>query len=54
MLGIMAFLSEQKVPGSVPALNGLVKPYAGEVMAPFSASDASLPYVSDMLKVSLF
>jgi len=54
MLGIMAFLSEQKVPGSVPALTGLVKPYAGEVMAPFSASDASLPFVSDMLKLSLF
>ena len=35
MLGIMAFLSEAKIPGAVPALTGLVKPYAGECMAPF-------------------
>jgi len=49
-LGIMAFVAEQKVPGSVPALNGLVKPYAGEVMAPFAAGDSSLPFVADMLK----
>jgi len=50
MIGIMGFLAEQKVPGSVPALGGLVKPYAGEVMAPFSATDAGLPFVTDMLK----
>ena len=32
MLGIMAFLAESKVPGSVPALNGLgITPYSGEV-----------------------
>jgi hypothetical protein len=55
MLGIMAFLAESKVPGSVPALGSLgIKPYAGEVMAPFAASDASLPYVSEMLKFSIF
>jgi len=54
MIGIMAFLAEQKVPGAVPALGGKVAPYAGEVMAPFSATDASLPYVSEMLKFSLF
>mmetsp|Transcript_32935 Transcript_32935/g.54412 ORF Transcript_32935/g.54412 Transcript_32935/m.54412 type:complete len:248 (-) Transcript_32935:289-1032(-) len=35
MLGIMAFLAEAKVPGSVPALSGIVSPYSGEVMAPF-------------------
>mmetsp|Transcript_96130 Transcript_96130/g.176072 ORF Transcript_96130/g.176072 Transcript_96130/m.176072 type:complete len:289 (-) Transcript_96130:55-921(-) len=35
MLGIFAFLAEAKVPGAVPALSGIVKPYAGEVMAPF-------------------
>ena len=35
MLGIFGFLCEQTIPGSVPALTGVVKPYAGEVMAPF-------------------
>merc|ERR1719440_2298536 len=50
MIGIMGFLAEQKVPGSVPAIQGFVPPYAGEVMAPFSASDAGLPFVTDMLK----
>jgi hypothetical protein len=36
-LGIMAFLAEQKIPNSVPALSSFanLKPYAGEVMAPF-------------------
>ena len=34
-----------QVPGSVPALTGLgIQPYAGEIMAPLSAGDASLPY----------
>jgi hypothetical protein len=37
MLGIFGFLCEQTIPGSVPVLSGIVKPYAGEVMAPFSA-----------------
>merc|ERR1712216_193550 len=49
MFGIFGFLSEAKVPGSVPALTGLVKPYSGEVMAPFSGVDANLPFVSDMV-----
>lgn len=35
-IGIFGFLAEQTIPGSVPALTGIVKPYAGEVMAPFS------------------
>jgi hypothetical protein len=35
MIGLFGFLSEAKVPGSVPALAGLVKPYDGEIMAPF-------------------
>jgi Chlorophyll A-B binding protein len=37
-LGIFGFLCEQKIPGSVPLLTGIVKPYAGEVMAPFEAN----------------
>uniref|UniRef100_A0A7S0BZB7 Plastid light harvesting protein n=1 Tax=Proboscia inermis TaxID=420281 RepID=A0A7S0BZB7_9STRA len=38
MLGIIAFLSAQVVPGSVPALSGIVQPYSGNVMAPFSTN----------------
>ncbi|KAL7554474.1 hypothetical protein ACHAWF_018074 [Thalassiosira exigua] len=34
-IGILGFLSEQKVEGSVPLLKGLVTHYDGEVMAPF-------------------
>jgi len=53
MLGIMAFVSEARVPGSVPALSGVgIAPCSGEVMAPFSASD-NLPFVADMLKYTL-
>lgn len=37
MLGIFGFLSAQTIPGSVPALAGIVKPYSGEVMAPFTS-----------------
>lgn len=36
-LGIFGFLCEQTIPGSVPLLSGIVKPYAGEVMAPLEA-----------------
>jgi len=36
MIGIFGFLSEQTIPGSVPALTGIVKPYSGEVMAPLA------------------
>jgi len=53
MLGIMAFVAEAKVPGAVPALAGKIAPYAGEVMAPFSSGDASLPFVSDMITYKL-
>merc|ERR1719217_2018823 len=49
MLGIMGFVAESKVPGSVPALGGIIKPYAGEVMAPFSAVNSDLPFVKEML-----
>lgn len=51
MLGIMGFVAESKVPNSVPLLGGLVKPYSGEVMAPFTASDSSLPLVDAMLNI---
>ena len=54
MLGIMGFVAESKVPGSVPALSGLIKPYSGEVMAPFSSVNADLPFVSEMLSYKLF
>jgi len=38
MLGIFGFVSAQTIPGSVPLLADIVKPYSGEVMAPFSAN----------------
>ena len=49
MLGLFSLISEARVPGAVPALAGKIKPYAGEVMAPFSDADLNLPYVADML-----
>jgi len=36
MLGIISMLAAQKIPGSVPFLGDIVKPYDGEVMAPFT------------------
>lgn len=44
MIGIFGFLAESKIPGSVPALTGIVKPYAGEYMAPFTADASSMIY----------
>jgi len=38
MIGLFGFVSEAMVPGSVPALTGLIKPYAGDVMAPFASN----------------
>tara|TARA_B100000513_G_C11772582_1_gene141824 strand:+ start:249 stop:359 length:111 start_codon:yes stop_codon:yes gene_type:complete len=35
MIGIMGFMAAAKVPGSVPAITPFIKPYAGDVMAPF-------------------
>mmetsp|Transcript_130334 Transcript_130334/g.212235 ORF Transcript_130334/g.212235 Transcript_130334/m.212235 type:complete len:309 (+) Transcript_130334:86-1012(+) len=52
MLGIMGFLAESKVPGSVPMLKGVVKPYAGEIMAPFSDVNSDLPFVAEMVKAT--
>jgi hypothetical protein len=36
MLGIFGFLAEATIPGSVPSLTGIVQPYSGQVMAPFT------------------
>merc|ERR1719324_1340109 len=56
MIGLMSFVSEAKVPGSVPGFPVKLKPYDGEVMAPFSALDSNLPFVSGMVETgkSLF
>ena len=35
-LGLFGFVSEATVPGSVPALTGLIQPYSGDVMQPFA------------------
>jgi len=49
-LGIMGFVSEAKVPGSVPGLAGLnIAPYSGEVMSPWGPGDTSVPLVKEML-----
>merc|ERR1719460_3070939 len=53
MLGLFSLISEAKVPGAVPALAGKIKPYAGEVMGPFSGVDANLPFVDQMMSFSL-
>ena len=52
MLGLMSLIAESKVPGAVPFLAGKIKPYSGEVMGPFSASDMNLPFVKDMIEFS--
>jgi len=48
-IGIIAFVAESRVPGSVPLLQGKIAPYSGEVMAPFSSNDIDLPFVENML-----
>merc|ERR1719247_753888 len=50
MLGIMSLVAASSVEGSVPALAGKIAHYDGEVMAPWSASDTSVPLVAEMLK----
>jgi hypothetical protein len=49
MLGLFSLISEARVPGSVPYLAGAIKPYDGEVMAPFTSAD-ELPGVGLMLQ----
>lgn len=38
MIGILGFLAEGKMEGSVPALTGIIPAYSGEPMAPFAES----------------
>jgi len=38
MIGLMGFMAEGKVEGSVPVLTGIIPHYDGNVMAPFSTS----------------
>ena len=42
MIGMMGFVAEAKVPGSVTALKGLVGSYAGDIMVPFEADFSTL------------
>jgi len=43
MLGIMGFVSESSVPGSVPVLNGKIAEYAGNFWAPFQSDFQMFP-----------
>jgi len=43
MIGLMGFVSEAAVPGSVPLLKGVIPTYTGEVMAPFVTNIVTNP-----------
>ena len=43
MVGIMGFLAEGAVPGSVPLLKGVIPGYEGNVMIPFEGDFHWLP-----------
>jgi len=49
MLGIFGIMCKAKGLGYVPGMDS-IPPYAGEVMAPFSMTNADLPMVAEMLK----
>jgi hypothetical protein len=53
MLGLMSLVSESKVPGAVPLLDGVVKKYDGQPMGPFGENDVSLKFVKGMLNFDL-
>jgi len=44
MIGIMGFLQEETLAGSVPGLKGIVGSYDGQVMAPFSDNILGKPF----------
>jgi len=46
MLGIIGFVSAQSAEGSVPALNGVVPLYDGQVMAPFMTNYLGEPFLN--------
>jgi len=52
MLGLFSFVSAAKVPGSVPALDGVLKPYSGNVMQPFAETDGTVPLVPAMIDLT--
>jgi hypothetical protein len=55
MLGIFSFIAEARIPGAVPALEGFLKQYDGEVMAPFVKTDsiAGATFMAENAKVLL-
>ena len=48
MLGLFVFLSESKIPGSVPLLTGIIPAHDDDYMAPILMS--ILPQIPDLFK----